>query len=104
LARRWGLYYHLCELALDLFLNVPLGLVAIVLALKMMPGLSADEKRPFDVVGFIATGLTMLCLVAGLEMFSQQHVSMVSAGATLSPLVCWRWCGVFITCAVRLRR
>jgi Na+/melibiose symporter-like transporter len=50
----------------------------------MMPGLSADEKRPFDVVGFIATGLTMLCLVAGLEMLSQQHVSMVSAGATLA--------------------
>ncbi|CAM7700447.1 MFS transporter [Phytobacter diazotrophicus] len=66
------------------FLNVPLGLVAIVLALKMMPGLSADEKRPFDVVGFIATGLTMLCLVAGLEMLSQQHVSMVSVGATLA--------------------
>jgi MFS family permease len=66
------------------FLNVPLGLVAIVLALKLMPGLSADEKRPFDVIGFIATGLTMLCLVAGLEMFSQQPVSVVSAGATLT--------------------
>jgi Na+/melibiose symporter-like transporter len=58
--------------------------VAIVLALKLMPGLSADEKRPFDVIGFIATGLTMLCLVAGLEMFSQQPVSVVSAGATLT--------------------
>lgn len=65
------------------FLNVPLGLVAIVLALRMMPGLSAEEKRPFDVVGFAATGLTMLCLVCGLEMPSQQQVSLLSAAGTI---------------------
>lgn len=65
------------------FLNVPLGIVAMVLALRMMPGSSGGEKRPFDLKGFIATGLTMMCLVAGLEMFSQQHVSLLSAAATL---------------------
>jgi len=66
------------------FLNVPLGIVAIVLALRMMPGLTAEEKRPFDVQGFLATGITMMCLVAGLEMFSQQHVSLTMATVTLA--------------------
>ncbi|MGK9175204.1 MFS transporter [Yokenella regensburgei] len=66
------------------FLNVPLGIVAIILALRMMPGLAEEEKRPFDVQGFFATGITMLCLVAGLEMFSQQHVSLWQAAATLA--------------------
>ncbi|EKL1160951.1 MFS transporter [Klebsiella pneumoniae] len=66
------------------FLNVPLGLIAIVLSLRMMPNQSANERRPFDFTGFVATGVTMLCLVAGLEMLSQQNVSLTGAAVTIT--------------------
>ncbi|ADU68349.1 MFS transporter [Pantoea sp. At-9b] len=66
------------------FLNVPLGIIAIILALRMMPNDSAHQHRPFDVTGFIATGITMLCLVAGLEMLSQQSASLTGAAVTIA--------------------
>lgn len=66
------------------FLNVPLGLIAIVLALRMMPNQSAKDRRPFDFTGFVATGITMLSLVAGLEMFSQQNVSLFEVAVTIT--------------------
>jgi hypothetical protein len=50
----------------------------------MMPNQSANERRPFDFTGFVATGVTMLCLVAGLEMLSQQNVSLIGAAVTIT--------------------
>lgn len=55
------------------FLNVPLGVIAIIIAMRLMPNQKPEEKPPFDVKGFMATGITMLCLVSGLEMLSQQN-------------------------------
>lgn len=66
------------------FLNVPLGLIAMVLAWRMMPNQAASGRRPFDFPGFIATGATMLFLVAGLEMLSQQNASLTGAAATIA--------------------
>jgi MFS family permease len=66
------------------FLNVPLGIIAIVLSLRMMPNQSAHERRSFDFTGFVATGVTMLCLVAGLEMLSQQSANLASAAVTIA--------------------
>ncbi|MFS2223879.1 MFS transporter [Pantoea sp. B65] len=60
------------------FLNVPLGVIAIILALRMMPNQSTEQRRPFDLIGFVSIGITMLCLVAGLEMFSQQNINLVN--------------------------
>ena len=65
------------------FLNIPLGLIAIFLSLKLMPQSSVAEKRPFDWGGFGLTGVAMLSLVAGLEMFSQQDMTLVEAVAVL---------------------
>lgn len=70
--------------ALDLFSQRPPGLIAIVLSLRMMPNQSANERRPFDFTEFVATGVTMLCLVAGLEMLSQQNVSLTGAAVTIT--------------------
>ncbi|WP_413727216.1 MFS transporter [Sodalis sp. RH19] len=65
------------------FLNVPLGAIAITLAWIMMPNKTPEEKQPFDVIGFFSLGITMLCLVAGLEMFSQENISPVNAVALI---------------------
>lgn len=55
------------------FLNVPLGIIAIIIALRIMPNQKPEKNLPFDVRGFLSTGITMLCLVSGLEMLSQQQ-------------------------------
>ncbi|TKI04093.1 MFS transporter [Martelella alba] len=61
------------------FLNIPLGVVAIALTFRLMPNQAAIEKPPFDLAGFLSTGITMLSLVAGLEMFSQERLNPVDA-------------------------
>lgn len=65
------------------FLNLPLGIVAIILAYIMMPNQKPIEKPPFDFIGFCSLGITMLCLVAGLEMFSQQNLNPALAFALI---------------------
>ena len=37
------------------FINLPLGLVAMVLALRIIPDIREEERRPFDLPGFIAS-------------------------------------------------
>ena len=39
------------------FINVPLGIIAILLALRIIPNIRDDERRPFDLPGFVATSL-----------------------------------------------
>lgn len=56
------------------FINVPLGIVAIILALRIIPNLHEDARRPFDLPGFVATTLAMVCLVYAMESMGGQHV------------------------------
>lgn len=55
------------------FINVPLGIVAIILALRIIPDLHDDERRPFDTPGFIATTIAMVSLVYAMESMGAQH-------------------------------
>lgn len=55
------------------FTNVPLGIVAILLALRIIPDLHDDARRPFDMPGFIATTIAMVSLVYAMESMGAQH-------------------------------
>lgn len=55
------------------FINVPLGIVAIILALRIIPELHEDVRRPFDTPGFIATTLAMVSLVYAMELMGAQQ-------------------------------
>ncbi len=57
------------------FINVPLGLIAIVLALRIIPDISKETRRPFDTPGFIATSVAMVSLVCAMEMMGAQQVN-----------------------------
>ncbi|GAA2875838.1 MFS transporter [Pseudonocardia halophobica] len=48
-------------------INVPLGLVALVVALRVVPGLRADTPPPLDRAGFALTALGVAALIVGLE-------------------------------------
>jgi len=57
------------------FINVPLGLIAIVPALRIIPDISEETRRPFDTPGFIATSVAMVSLVCAMEMMGAQQVN-----------------------------
>lgn len=65
------------------FINVPLGLVAIVLALRIIPDIRETERRPFDLPGFLATALAMVCLVYAMEMLGSTASQTVQTVALL---------------------
>ncbi|MBU9830439.1 MFS transporter [Rahnella sp. FC061912-K] len=74
------------------YINVPLGIIAMILAWRLFPQQPADQPKHFDKPGFVLTGLAMLALVTGLELISQDHilwataVLLLSAGAAMSVL------------------
>ncbi|MBN6044897.1 MFS transporter [Citrobacter sp. ku-bf4] len=55
------------------FINVPLGLLAIILALRFIPNIRDDHRRPFDLPGFVATAIAMVSLVYAMELLGAQH-------------------------------
>lgn len=55
------------------FINVPLGLIAIALALHIIPDIRDDERRPFDLPGFLATAIAMVSLVYAMEAFGAEQ-------------------------------
>ncbi|SNB76350.1 drug resistance transporter, EmrB/QacA subfamily [Arboricoccus pini] len=52
------------------FLNLPLGILALLLAFKIVPATVGDRGRPFDLPGFFLTGLACMGVMAGVEMLS----------------------------------
>ncbi|STV88014.1 major facilitator superfamily permease [Klebsiella michiganensis] len=55
------------------FINVPLGLIAIALSLRIIPNIREDEQRPFDLSGFVATSVAMVSLVAAMELLGDRQ-------------------------------
>ena len=55
------------------YINLPLGLIAMALAWRLIPALMDNERRPFDGVGFISTGVAMISLVYGMEILGAQQ-------------------------------
>jgi EmrB/QacA subfamily drug resistance transporter len=49
------------------FLNLPLGIIALVLALLWIDNVRSEEKHPFDWLTFIPAGIASTCLVYALE-------------------------------------
>ena len=52
------------------YLNVPLGLIAIGLSAALMPNLREAGRRPFDVPGFLLSGLSLALVMEGVELVS----------------------------------
>jgi EmrB/QacA subfamily drug resistance transporter len=54
------------------FLNVPLGIIGIALALLWIPNTKAEEHKPFDWLGFALTGTACVAFMYGLELIGRQ--------------------------------
>ncbi len=64
------------------FLNVPLGLAALVAALRLLPQ-GREPARPFDGIGFVLTGAACFALVYGLELVSRDQAAHGTVAAVL---------------------
>ena len=55
------------------FINVPLGLAAIILSLRIIPDIRETERRSFDLTGFITTAVAMVSLVTAMERLGDRQ-------------------------------
>lgn len=55
------------------FINVPLGLAAIFLSLRLIPDIRETERRSFDLTGFITTAVAMVSLVTAMERLGDRQ-------------------------------
>ena len=62
------------------FLNVPLGVLGILLTFVLVPNHRTDEKNPLDWLGFVLSGLSCFCLMYGLDFMEQQPIAWLKVG------------------------
>ncbi|BFO12719.1 hypothetical protein GGER_52290 [Serratia rubidaea] len=68
-------------------INIPIGLLGILYARKYMPDFTTP-KRPFDFLGFMLFGLSLVMISTGLELFGERVLaSYISLGVFLSGFV-----------------
>ncbi len=85
-------YYHWRGI---FWLNVPIGLVGLALAWRLVPQVRADVPRPLDIRGFMLTGLGLSLAIFGFTLAGSRtgggvaSLAMTAAGAALLALY-WR--------------
>jgi len=57
----------------NFFINVPLGLLGLLLVMRYVPLSKAEHRHPLDWRGFILSALAMVLLLYGLELLSHLH-------------------------------
>lgn len=66
-------------------INVPLGVIALVAAIVLVPNLKDDPRRAFDWKGFFYCGLGTFALLSGLERLASQ-IDPAGTGLVLAGL------------------
>jgi len=64
-------------------INIPLGLVAVVVAVKVVPVVAGGGVGPLDWVGFFLCGVTLVSLLLGVEGVGQRSPQGVLVAALL---------------------
>lgn len=75
-------------------LNVPLGVVALLFARRLIPQIPGEKGVPFDVTGFVLTGIACLGLIFGLDKFNEGNIdwipfAMIGAALMTGALAIW---------------
>ena len=70
-----GLIVHYLHWRFIFFLNIPIGLVGLVLVYRNLPDYRAEEEHPLDIVGFILFGAGVALLSYVLEIFGEHALS-----------------------------
>jgi EmrB/QacA subfamily drug resistance transporter len=73
------------------YINVPLGLIALVLVWRIVPAIPPIERGKFDAPGFFLTGTAILSILGGIELLGRSGTSTIAA---LALFVFGLGCGV----------
>jgi len=60
------------------YLNLPLGVLALIAALILIPRRNEVSSRPFDLPGFVLVGVACTAILYGMEMLGQGRASQWS--------------------------
>lgn len=71
------------------FINLPMGILGMVLATRFVPDVKGDQRAPLDGIGFILSGLGLSSLVFGLTILGRDLLPLAAApGLILFGLIC----------------
>ena len=63
-------------------INLPLGVVALIVTARIVPNLPHIDRRPLDWQGFALTGVGLATLVTSLEFVAARRVDWIDVGVT----------------------
>jgi len=90
-----GLIVHWLPWRVIFFINVPVGLAALLLIHRHMPDYRGDDPRPLDITGLALFGAGTALLSWLLEIFGEHHIDVTSAAilflVSLSLLGAYGW-------------
>ncbi|HAT30279.1 MAG TPA: MFS transporter [Janthinobacterium sp.] len=90
-----GLIVHWLSWREIFFVNVPVGVAALLLAYRYMPDYHGDTSRPLDLIGLVLFGSGTALLSWLLEVFGEHHLDVTSAAIllllSLSLLAAYVW-------------
>src|SRR5208283_162548 len=90
-----GLIVHWLPWRIIFFINVPVGLAALLLNHRHMPDYHGDDPRPLDVIGLVLFGAGTALLSWLLEIFGEHSIDITSAGVlfllSISLLAAYGW-------------
>ena len=65
------------------YINVPIGLLGFLLAIRIVPQIRAARARGFDLRGMVLSGIAAAGLIFGLELISRGSLSIAASVAVL---------------------
>jgi EmrB/QacA subfamily drug resistance transporter len=90
-----GLIVHWLSWREIFFVNVPMGIVALLIVHRHMPDYRGDAPRPLDVVGLVLFGTGTALLSWLLEIFGEHDIDITSEGVlfllSMSLLAAYGW-------------
>ena len=90
-----GLIVHWLSWREIFFVNVPMGVVALLIIYRHMPDYRGGAARPLDVVGLVLFGSGTALLSWLLEIFGEHNIDVTSAGVlfllSMSLLAAYAW-------------
>jgi EmrB/QacA subfamily drug resistance transporter len=90
-----GLIVHWLSWRVIFFVNVPMGIVALLIIYRHMPDYRGGASRPLDLVGLVLFGTGTALLSWLLEIFGEHNIDVTSAGVlfllAMSLLAAYVW-------------
>ncbi|NDU86325.1 MAG: MFS transporter [Ferrovum sp.] len=90
-----GLIVHWLSWRMIFFVNLPVGVIAMVLSHKYMPDYREPQRRPLDIIGLILFGSGTALLSWLLEIFGEHPINLLPAislfSLSLGLLLAYGW-------------